>query len=251
MASRSVSNAHQEGAAFSGLGVVAPPPILIQTPTFEGSLATLFRCVRDQKLDLMTIPLGPVCESYFEYLIQSQDAELDEAAAALAVLAYLLERKAWGLLPVEEEEPEFEESLVLPDPTAYEFAEVIDVLKVWQEARSKLFFRAPEAESNVYEIPYTVGDITVGDLARAFERLLRRAQPDSIQLLSKPRKSLQEQMRVVLLTLTEEFRPIESLFVGAYTRSDAVYWFLALLELIRLRLAGVLLAEDEVLFAKL
>lgn len=240
-----------ESPTFTGLGVVAPPPILIQTPTFEGSLATLFRCVRDQKVDLMTIPLEPVCESYFLYLIQSEHTELDEAAAALAVLAYLLERKAWGLLPVEEMEPEYEEALVLPDPSAYEFAEVIDVLKIWQDERSKLFFRSPEAESNVYEVPYTVGDITVGDLARAFERLLRRAQPDSIELLSKPRKSLQEQMRVVLIALTKEYRPIESLFVGTYTRSDAVYWFLALLELIRLKQAGVRVEEDQVLFAKL
>ena len=43
---------------------------------------------------------------------------------------------------------------------------------------------------------------------------------------------------------------IAYLFVGEYTRTDAVYWFLALLELIRLGAATVKLDGEEVLFAK-
>ena len=92
--------------------------------------------------------------------------------------------------------------------------------------------------------------MTIGDLARAFESLVRKAEPDEIDSLNKPRKSLVEQMRVVLLCLTKEFRPITALFVGSYTRNDAVYWFLSLLELIRLRQAAVKLEGEEVLFAK-
>ena len=77
-----------------------------------------------------------------------------------------------------------------------------------------------------------------------------KAEPDVIELLGKVRKSLDEQMRVVLLCLTKEFRPITALFEGAYTRNDAVYWFLSLLELIRLKKAAVKLEGEEVLFAK-
>lgn len=235
----------------AGIGVVSPPPIHVQTPHFEGSLATLFRCVREQKVDLMMVPLSAVCEAYFEYILQSGEPQLDEAAAALAVLAYLLERKAHMLLPREEVEEEEEElPLELIEPTAYEFASAIDLLKVFEEERSKLFFRSPEAEPTVYEIPYSIGEVTVSDLARAFERLLRRAEPDPIQLLSKPRRSLQEQMRIVLLALADEAKPIDQLIVGSYTRSDAVYWFLALLELIRLGQAYVQRVEDEVHFGK-
>jgi len=236
----------------AGIGVVSPPPIHVQTPHFEGSLATLFRCVREQKVDLMTVPLSAVCEAYFEYLLQSEAPHLDEAAAALAVLAYLLERKAHMLLPKEESDEEDEEELPLEliEPTAYEYASAIDLLKVFEEERSKLFFRSPEAEPTVYEIPYSIGEVTVSDLARAFERLLRRAEPDPIQLLSKPRRSLQEQMRIVLLALSEDAKPIDQLIVGSYTRSDAVYWFLALLELIRLGQAFVQRVEDDVHFGK-
>src|SRR5579862_9053880 len=99
MAPRATPERHQP-TAIAALGVVAPPPILVQTPTFDGSLGMLFQCVRDQKVDLMEVPLAPICEAYFLYLMQSADVQLDEAAAALIALAYLLERKAWGLLPV-------------------------------------------------------------------------------------------------------------------------------------------------------
>jgi segregation and condensation protein A len=241
----------ESSPAITALGVVAPPPILVQTPAFEGTLATLFRCVREHKVDLMEVPLEPICEAYLNYLVENAETNLDEAAAALTVLAYLLERKAWQLLPVlEDDEPEMDEPLALADPTVYEYADAIQALLGGYEERSKLFFRTSGPDLDQYEIPFSIGEVTAGDLARAFERLLKRAQPEPIELLSKPRKSIQEQMKVVLLALSTEYKRIDELFVGEYTRNDAVYWFLALLELIRLHRAAVKLSGEEVLFAK-
>lgn len=241
----------EQSASVTALGVVAPPPILVQTPAFEGTLATLFRCVREHKVDLMEIPLEPICEAYLLYLIDNAETNLDEAAAALTVLAYLLERKAWQLLPVEpDEEPEYEEPAALLDPTIIEYADVIQMLHSGHEERSKLFFRTSAPDAGQYEIPFSIGEVTAGDLARAFERLLKRATPEPVELLSKPRKSIQEQMKVVLMTLKSEFQTIDQLFVGGYSRNDAVYWFLALLELIRLHRAQVRLEGEEVQFAK-
>lgn len=235
----------------SGLGVVAPPPILVQTPVFEGTLATLFRCVREQKVDLMEIPLEPICEAYLHYLMESKEANLDEAAAALTVLAYLLEKKAFKLLPVEEDdEDELEAPLELADPTIYAYGDIIQALVSGHDERSLLFFRTIGPDLGAYELPVEIGNVNVGDLTRAFERILRRADPEPVEMLSKPRKSLQEQMKIVLLTLKEDFQTLDSLFVGSYTRGDAVYWFLALLELIRLDRAKVALQGEEVLFAK-
>lgn len=231
-------------------GVFAPPPILVQTPVFEGTLATLFRCVRDHKVDILDVPLEPICEAYYDYLVQGAEPDLDNAAAALTVLAYLLERKSWQLLPVEQEEPEFEEPAALPDPTAYAYSDIIEILLGGHEERSQLFFRTHSPDTSAYEIPMDVGDVTAGDLAKAFERLLRKANPEPVELLNKPRRSMEEQMRLVMTALTKEFRPITALFVGAYTRTDAVYWFLTLLELIRLRKASVKLDGEEVLFAR-
>ncbi len=219
---------------ISALGVIAPPPIHVETPTFSGSLGTLFACVRERKLDLLEIPLFPICEAYFTYLITGNKHELDEAAAALAALAYLLERKAWLLLPVPEPEPEFDEPMELPDPTAHEYRIAIETLQIWHEERSHVFFRSPEAGPDPYELPYTLGNVSISDLARAFERLIRKAHPEPPEFMAKPRKSLEEQMRMVLQVLTQDWQPLEDVIEPIFSRSDLVYWFLALLELMRL-----------------
>jgi segregation and condensation protein A len=234
---------------IAALGVIAPPPIHVETPTFDGSLATLFACVRDRKVDLLEVPLFPICEAYFAYLMQNERHDLDEAAAALSALAYLLERKAWLLLPVMEPEPEFEEPLELPDPTSHQYRIAIEALQEWQEQRSHLFFRSPDAGPDPYELPYSLGAVNVSDLARAFERLMRKAHPEPPQNLAKPRKSLEEQMRIVLQTMSAEWQTIDSLVVPPFTRSDLVYWFLALLELMRLGQVIARLTGDEVEFA--
>ena len=236
---------------FSALGLVAPPPIHVQSPHFEGSLGTLFSCVRDHKVDLLDVPLFPICEAYFAYLMLSEIKDLDEAAAALSALAYLLERKAWLLLPVIEDEPEFEEPMELAEPTSHEYQIAIQALQIWHEERSQLFFRAPEAGPDLYELPYTLGNISAGDLARAFERILRKAKPDPVTPLNKPRKSLQEQMKLVLQIITADWTRLENLIIQPYTRSEAVYWFLALLELIRLGQVAARVEGEEVEFSRM
>ena len=235
--------------SISALGVVEPPPIHVSTPTFDGSLAMLFQCVRDHKVQLLDVPLYPICEAYFLYLINLEDACLAEAAAALAALSYLLERKAWLLLPVEEPEPEIAEILELPTPTAHEYNLAIESLQVWHQERAQLFFRSPEAGPEPYELPLSLESVTSGDLALALERLLRRAKPEPVTPLGKPRKSLSDQMRVVLGKLSDQWRSLEELVEDPFTRSEAVYWFLALLELIRLGQAAAKVLDDQVQFA--
>ncbi|HRK20748.1 MAG TPA: segregation/condensation protein A, partial [Fimbriimonadaceae bacterium] len=179
-------------------GVIAPSPIQVESPAFSGSLAMLFSCVRDRKVDLLEVPLFPICEAYFNYLIEAELADLDEAAAALAALAYLLERKAWALLPTPEPEPEeLEEPLELAAPTVYEFDVVIDTLRRFHEERSRRYFRPSETGPDPADVPLNLGEITAEDLARAFEALMRRAQPDPMDMPAKPRRSLSEQMGVV------------------------------------------------------
>jgi segregation and condensation protein A len=232
----------------TALGVVAPPPIHITTPTFDGSLATLFACVRDHQVDLLGVPLFPVCEAYFAYMLNTEIRDLDQAAAALVALSYLLERKAWLLLPVPDPEPEFEEPMDAIEPSIQEFAIAIDALRLWYAERSMLFFRSPEAGPDPYELPYSLANVSVGDLARAFERLLKRASPEPLEPLSKPRRSLQDQMQAVLLAVGTEWKTLGQLVSEPFTRAEAVYWFLALLELIRIGKVFARVVSDDVEF---
>lgn len=211
----------------------------------------LFACVREGKVDLRGVPLFPICEAYFAYVIANPNDNLDEAAAAMAALSYLLERKAWLLLPVDEPEPEaFEDPAELPDPTTHLYGPIIDLLRVHEDERSSLFFRPGDAGPDPYELPYELSDVSTLDLARALQRVLGRAKPEAPEPLNKPRKSLAEQMKHVLAALPSEWSSLDVMIEPDATRSEIVFWFLALLELIRLGQAAVRLYDGDVQFCR-
>jgi segregation and condensation protein A len=237
-------------ANIAVLGVVAPPPIHVESPHFQGSLGLLFRYVKESKVNLLEIPVFPICEAYFKYLLETELAEIDEAAAALAALAYLIERKAWLLLPVPEPEPELEESMELPEATSHEYQAAIEVLRLWHEERSHLFFSSVDAGPDPYELPFSLGQVGPGDLARAFARALERAKPDPLTPPNRPRRSLSEQMGIVLLSIGRDWKSLDRLVPEDATRTDVVYWFLALLELIRLGQVSVQVDGEEPRFAR-
>ena len=55
-------------------------------------------------------------------------------------------------------------------------------------------------------------------------------------------------MKAVLEAIGDDWTSLENLIVQPYTRSDAVYWFLALLELIRLGQVVARVIEENVEF---
>ena len=164
------------------LGFFNPPEIHVESEVFTGSLGMLFVCVREKKIDLLDVPLSPVCEAYFRYIIENQAEDLESAGVALAALAYLIEKKAWLLIPVnEEDEPEGEDILDYVEPYVHEFAPAIEDLLERQHDRDQLFFRSLDPKASGYEVPFDTGEVTPFDLATAFEKLLARAKPDKVE----------------------------------------------------------------------
>jgi chromatin segregation and condensation protein Rec8/ScpA/Scc1 (kleisin family) len=178
------------------------------------------------------------------------EANLDEAAAALVALAYLLERKAWMLLPTPEPEPEELGSLepITASIRGYDLA--IEALGVWQAERDRRFFRSPECSPDAYELPYELEGVTSDDLAMALSRLLSRATPTPPEAPERDDRSLSQVVSSVLLAVSNRWKTLSALLPPDYTRLDAVYWFLAVLELIRLGQIAMRLAGDDVEFSR-
>ena len=232
------------------LGFYAPPEIHVECDAFRGSLATLFECVREQKIELLGVPLAPICEAYFAYLLENAEHDLESAAVALAALSYLLERKAWLLLPNASDEPEGDEVLEAILPYIDEFKPAITALRELKESRESVFFRSLNGSGDAFEMPLDSSSVTIDALGKALVRLLERARPDLNGSLTQDRRTLSEQMVVVMQALPAEFASLDEIVVGDFTRSDVVWWFLALLELIRLGQAVVKLRKGEALFRK-
>jgi segregation and condensation protein A len=223
----------KEKESLSPVGISTPPPLRVESEAFEGSLVTLFHLARDGRVDLTGIPLAPVCAAYTEYLADMSGDDVDSAGAALLALAYLVERKAWALLPIADPPPP-QELPELPEPTAHEYARAVDVLEEWHRERGRLFFRSADP-SDAFEIPFDIGKVRPEDLARALDRLLSKAAPVDVAPLGKPRPSLADVMKGVIRKVRELGRStIEASLPEGYTRLDVVFVFLAVLELLRI-----------------
>ncbi len=232
------------------LGLIAPPEIAIDCEAFTGTLGTLIRCVLHQKVDLWDIPLRPICQAFLDYVLESQTEDVDSAATALLAMAFLVERKAFRLLPLPEVEAEFEDE-VYAGPEILDFKEALNVLEARFEERQDLFFRSVDMRHE-YEVPVELGSVTTADLGRALQTLLDKAVDEPNLMMSKPRRSLAEQMRIVDRCLGIKPMPLVELVEGVFNRQEALWWFLALLELMRLGTAGALMSEDgEVRFHRI
>lgn len=252
LAVKSKKVAVADSGVVSALGIVAPPPILVSCDAFEGSLGMLFACVKERRIDLLDIPIAPICEAYYFYLLESSETQLDEAGAAIVALSYLLERKAWRLLPTSEPEPEeVEDSIDLLTllPGNDKFLEAIQCLSLWKQERDQMFFRSHCLEAlQPSNVP--LENVCLGDLARAFDSALNR----SIEVPEMPtmavRMSLGQVMKELFLQLSFRWQTFDELVPTNCTRLDCVYWFLAILELIRMGQATLRQVESRIEFSR-
>jgi len=237
---------HDGGEA---LGLIAPPDLQIESDGFTGSLGTLFKLAREHRIDLANVAIAPICASYWVYVLECRDHDLEPAAVALVALAYLVERKAWGLLPTNVPEPEEAEELAPLEPWVAEFTDAILALSEKADERDALYFRASDPRDQ-YELPMDFESVDATALALALQRLLERAAPDPPGHTQKPSRSLSDVILVVMGELTPSFRELGEMLPDGYTRTDCVWWFLALLELMRLGQARAKVEDGLAMFCR-
>ena len=88
---------------------IPPHALEIFLDAFEGPLDLLLYLIRKQNLDILDIPVAPVCEQYMVYIDLMKDTKLELAAEYLVMAAVLAEIKSRMLLPRPQAEEEEEE----------------------------------------------------------------------------------------------------------------------------------------------
>lgn len=229
----------------------------VRLEVFEGPLDLLCHMVEEEKIDIWDIPIAQVTAQYLAYLDTMRQLDIDVASEFLVMAANLLRIKAQMLLPPRDdgEEAEGEEG---EDPRL-ELAVRLMEYKLFKEAAADLGERFDDryglfGRPSVYAAPtgpvtYTqpVGNVTVEDLAQAFQRVLEAEQtaPRGVRL---PRVKVSLPQRVA--ELRRRFRqvrrlPFDSLFDGQTTKVEKIVTFLAVLELVR---EGEVIARQDVSF---
>ncbi len=222
----------------------------IDADIYEGPLPLL---VELAKLNLVDIFLVKLVDLTGQYLVEVKRSgvNLNELAEPLPLLGTLIAIKARGLLPQPPAAPEDEEVPISLEELErrlkeYEqFKTVAQLLAELHALQHKHFTRTAagsvEGEVPVSEEPCEVG---LTDLVTAFGRVLGKASAPVYEVKVEPwTVEMKVQELRVLLTVRRQVRFLE-IFTAEKTKLELVVTFLALLELMRQRVARAVQARQ-------
>jgi len=215
---------------------------VVRFDVFDGPLDLLLHLVKEQQLDIATVPLASVAEQYLAYVSMMEELDVEVAAEYLVIAATLVFLKSRALLPPvpneflaeEGESPEEVEERLRRRLIAYsKYRELGDDLRARQHEAAGFFTRESGDPSSALVQRYR---IDVEKLNRAFIAMLREARPEKRSIAAE-RISVLAQMDYITRALKERGEVLFSTLcreLGA-TREIIIATFLAVLELVRRR----------------
>jgi segregation and condensation protein A len=216
----------------------------VRLSLFEGPLDLLLHLCRENKVDLKDIPVAAITEQYLAYLDVMRTMNLEVAGEFLVVAATLLHIKSRLLLPVEEapdgEEGEDPRGELVRQLVEYQkFKEAGLALRTLEEQRSRTFTRESLGPEGPPRTDYPL-DVSLFDLLAALRRVIEQMPKTEQVQIETERLSVAQRISEVLEQLAAGGEvPFEALFSGSREVGDVVVTFLAVLELVRLRLIRV------------
>jgi segregation and condensation protein A len=214
----------------------------VQIDVFDGPLDLLLSLIKEQQLDVATVPLATVAEQYLAYVRAMQALDVEIAAEYLVIAATLVFLKSRALLPPipaefagdESESPEEVEERLRRRLIAYsKYRELGERLREQQFEAAGYFYREAGDPSSQVVQRY---DIDPEKLKHAFVVMLAQARPER-RSIARERVSLIASMDYITRRIKEFGEVTFSSLCHelGMTREVVIVTFLALLELIRRR----------------
>ncbi len=212
----------------------------VQLDVFDGPLDLLLSLIKEQQLDIATVPLARVAEQYLAYVRMMDALDVEVAAEYLVIAATLLFLKSKALLPPipqefideTEETPEAVEERLRRRLIAYsQYRELGQQLKTRQDEASGFYFRDSGDPTSEVVQRYRVD---AEKLKRAFLAMLAQARPEKREIV-RERVSLIAQMDYITRKIKEHGEVSFSALCHelGMTREVIIVTFLAILELVR------------------
>ncbi|MBI4343671.1 MAG: segregation/condensation protein A [Candidatus Omnitrophica bacterium] len=217
----------------------------IDADIYEGPLSLLVELSRLNLVDIFLVKLQELTQSYRE-LLKTSDRSLNELAEPLPLFGQLVAIKARGLLPQppqpgdEEEVPVSLEELERRLKEYEQFKTVAQLLAELHALQHQHFGRdRAQALGEGAAAASAQGPLDVGitDLMSAFAKVLAKASAPVYEVKAEPwTVEMKIQELRVILAVKRQVRFLD-LFAGQQTKLEVVVTFLALLELMRQRVA--------------
>jgi segregation and condensation protein A len=220
----------------------------IRLSNFEGPLDLLIYLIKTNEVNVYDIPIVLITEQYLEYIELMQELNLDIAGEFLVMAATLIHIKSRMLLPRPPSEHELEqdaedprEALVRRLLEHEKFKAAAELLHERETVRSAQFPRSDAALAEIAgEQVEPELEVDLFGLIAAFRGVLERAKNRPRVVLPPEQVSIESRIEVLLTRLSEtEACGFEDLFGDVSSRGDLIVTFLALLEMIRLKLVRI------------
>lgn len=223
------------------------PQYPVKLENFEGPLDLLLHLIKKNEINVYDIPMALITDQYLVYLELMQELDLDVAGEFLVMAATLIHIKSRMLVPRIEDEDEAEEiedprdALVRRLLEHQKYKAAAELLHERETVRSAQWIRPDERISDLVdgEIEREL-EVDLFSLLKAFQSVLARAQLRPGIPVPELQLSIEERIEQILEKLSDsKARGFNELFNEDVNRQDLITTFLALLEMIRLKLIRV------------
>jgi segregation and condensation protein A len=218
----------------------------VRLENFEGPLDLLLHLIRKHQVSIYDIPIVLITHQYLDYIDLMQELNLDVAGEFLVMAATLIHIKSRMLLPRpdpaqagSEEDPR--EALVRRLLEHQKFKAAAELLHERETLRSAQWTRPDGPIAQIAgEAPEPEIDVDLFSLISAFRAVVERARQRPRVVLPGEQMPIEVRIDQLLRRLSEtEACGFEDLFADMQTRSGMIVTFLAILEMIRLKMIRV------------
>ena len=232
----------------------------VKIDTFEGPLDLLLHLIGKMEIDIVDISVAEVTDQYVGFIRTMQKFELDVASEYLVMAATLLQLKSKQLLPpvpVEDDDiPDFieeptREGLIRQLIEYKAYKEAVVFMREQEENRLELYTRPGEdlTKYMTEEVSKYDGPLNFSDLLHAYSKMIERKR-----WKERRKKTIQREERTVEEQMTRLHEHVSvnqetsffSFFQERPNVTDLVVTFMALLELIKLRVVETKQLDQDI-----
>jgi len=228
---------------------------LIRLNEFEGPLDLLLHLIKKNEINIYDIPIAMITKQYLDYIKMMKSLNLVVAGEFLVMAATLIHIKSRMLLPVESDGDD--EDGTDDDPRAELLRRLLEY-KRFKEAAGELvqrgqqwrevFGRSPIVGANGQGLQGdedgALLELTLFDLVDVLQGVLQRVPAKTLIEVTADHLTVKDRMNYILERLEHEpALPFEALFPPDEGRLVVIVTFLALLELMRIKLVRAFQAE--------
>ncbi len=218
----------------------------VRLENFEGPLDLLIHLIKKNEVNIYDIPIALITKQYLDYIDLMRELDLDLAGDFLVMAATLIHIKSRMLLPrpdPTQEDPEEDprDLLVKRLIEHQKYKAAAELLHERETLREAQWIRPDERVADIAGEEYEPElEVDLFSLLSAFRDVIERAKQRPRLALPPEQVSIEDRIEQLLSRLSETVAcGFEDLFSDLNTKSGMIVTFLALLEMIRLKLIRV------------